>query len=142
MEEPICLACGTQFSAEAPQACPICEDERQFVPSVGQGWTTLSKMQKTHMGAFRHDGECLGIGISPAFAIGQRALLVRTPAGNVLWDCVSLISPAMVELIRGLGGVDCIALRFPIRIFIARCWRGAGPLAGFRSICMQPTGAG
>jgi hypothetical protein len=113
MEEPICLACGTQFSGEKVQACPICEDERQFVPSSGQGWTTLPKMQKTHMGAFRHDGEFLGIGTSPAFAIGQRALLVRTQAGNVLWDCVSLISPAMVELIRGLGGLACIAISHP-----------------------------
>ena len=113
MEEPICLACGTQFSAERPEVCPICEDERQYVPSTGQGWTTLAKLQKTHMGTFRHDGEFLGIGTSPTFAIGQRALLVRTPAGNVLWDCVSLISPAMVELIRGLGGLACIAISHP-----------------------------
>jgi len=106
MEEPICLACGTQFSAERPEVCPICEDERQYVPSTGQGWTTLAKLQKTHMGTFRHDGEFLGIGTSPTFAIGQRALLVRTPAGNVLWDCVSLISPAMVDRFICMQPID------------------------------------
>ncbi len=113
MDELICLACGTQFSFETPEVCPICEDERQYVPVAGQGWTTLMKMQASHMAAFRHDGEFLGIGTSPAFAIGQRALLVRTQAGNVLWDCVSLLSPAMVELIRGLGGIACIAISHP-----------------------------
>ena len=33
----------------------------------------------------------VGIGTEPSFAIGQRALLVQTPAGNLLWDCISLV---------------------------------------------------
>lgn len=70
-------------------------------------------MQTTHLATFRHDGEFIGIGISPSFAIGQRALLVRTPAGNVLWDCVSLLSPALIELVRGLGGLAAIAISHP-----------------------------
>ncbi len=34
----ICTACGTQFeeSTEPPSACPVCEDDRQFVPPSGQ----------------------------------------------------------------------------------------------------------
>jgi hypothetical protein len=39
----------------------------------------------------------------PAFAIGQRALLVHTPNGNILWDCLSLIDAATVELVVILG---------------------------------------
>ena len=113
MNEPICLACGTQFSAGPRSSCPICEDERQYVPPTGQGWTTIERMQTTHLAAFRHDGEYLGIGISPGFAIGQRALLVRTPAGNVLWDCISLLSSAMIDLINGLGGLAAIAISHP-----------------------------
>ena len=35
-----------------------------------------------------------GIGVIPQFGIGQRALLVATPAGNVLWDCVPLLDEA------------------------------------------------
>lgn len=46
MQDYICTACGTQYppSEQAPERCVICEDERQFVPITGQGWTTLEKL--------------------------------------------------------------------------------------------------
>ena len=45
-----------------------------------------------------------GVETEPKFAIGQRALLVQAPNGNVLWDCVSLIDDATVEQIEtGVG---------------------------------------
>jgi hypothetical protein len=53
----------------------------------------------------------VGIGTVRQFAIGQRALLVRTPEGNVLWDCVSLLDDATVRAVRDLGGVAAIAVR-------------------------------
>jgi glyoxylase-like metal-dependent hydrolase (beta-lactamase superfamily II) len=31
----------------------------------------------------------------------------------VLWDCVSLLSPAVVDLINGLGGIKAIAISHP-----------------------------
>ena len=102
-----------QFAAGPRSSCPICDDERQYVPPTGQGWTTNERLQTTHFSAFRHDGEFIGIGVSPIFAIGQRALLVRTSSGNVLWDCVSLLSPATIELINGLGGLAAIAISHP-----------------------------
>ena len=39
----------------------------------------------------------------PKFAIGQRALLVEAPGGNVLWDCVSLIDDATIAAVEALG---------------------------------------
>ena len=48
----------------------------------------------------------------PAFAIGQRALLLRTAGGNVLWDCIAL-DAATVTLIKGLGGIKAIAISHP-----------------------------
>lgn len=65
------------------------------------------------MATFRREAELIGIGTSPAFGIGQRALLVRTPRGNVLWDCVSLIDDAIVEIVNGLGGLKAIAISHP-----------------------------
>jgi hypothetical protein len=91
----------------------ICDEERQFVLPTGQQWTSLGQLRKSHMATFRREGEFLGIGTSPAFGIGQRALLVRTPQGNVLWDCVSLIDDAIVEIIRALGGLQAIAISHP-----------------------------
>ncbi|MGI9078556.1 MAG: MBL fold metallo-hydrolase [Gemmatimonadaceae bacterium] len=55
----------------------------------------------------------LGVGTTPSFAIGQRALLVRSAAGNVLWDCISLIDEATHDLIAALGGVSAIAISHP-----------------------------
>ncbi|MBN9510497.1 MAG: MBL fold metallo-hydrolase [Alphaproteobacteria bacterium] len=112
----ICATCGTQFAPAAapPRSCPVCEDERQFVPAGGQRWITLTDLAVGHNNAWRqHERDLLGIGTTPAFAIGQRALLVRTQAGNVLWDCVSLIDAASITLVRALGGVAAIAISHP-----------------------------
>ncbi|GGO62973.1 hypothetical protein SAMN05444398_1302 [Roseovarius pacificus] len=111
----ICTTCGTQFteSKKAPAECPICVEERQFVPESGQSWTSFEKLQKTHKAAIRMEDELIGISSAPAFGIGQRALLVRTPQGNILWDCVSYLDPATIEMIKGLGGLAGIAISHP-----------------------------
>jgi hypothetical protein len=110
----ICTACGTQFpdSAAAPAQCKICEEERQYVPPRGQTWTTLEALSKSHMNAFReYDASVIGIGAG--FAIGQRALLVHTGSGNILWDCVATLDRATVTLIKSLGGLKAIAISHP-----------------------------
>jgi hypothetical protein len=57
--------------------------------------------------------DLLGVGVTPPVAIGQRALLVRTPAGNVLWDCVPVLDDAAAERIGALGGITAIAISHP-----------------------------
>ena len=112
----ICTACGTEFarSSSPPAECPICEEERQYVPSTGQSWTTLEALRATRTNTFRqYEPGVIGIGTLPSFAIGQQAILIVTPAGNVLWDCISLIDEATVTLINGLGGLSAIAISHP-----------------------------
>jgi glyoxylase-like metal-dependent hydrolase (beta-lactamase superfamily II) len=112
----ICKTCGTQFGASetAPERCPICEDERQYVGINGQEWTTLAALQKTHHTELRAlERDLTGIGASPSFAIGQRALLVQTGQGNVLWDCISLIDGAARTLVSALGGLAGVAISHP-----------------------------
>ncbi len=112
----ICVTCGTQYNATVnpPETCPICEDERQYLPSGGQQWTTLEKLRTSHKNSFLKKEEGLfGIGTVPEFGIGQRALIVRTPAGNLLWDCISLLDEATIEIIAGLGGLAAIAISHP-----------------------------
>lgn len=116
MDAFICTACGTQFppSDTAPQQCVVCEDERQFVPPRGQTWTTLAALAAGHLNAYReHEPGIIGIGTQPSFAIGQRALLIRTPNGNVLWDCISMLDAATITVIKGLGGLKAIAISHP-----------------------------
>lgn len=94
MANYICVTCGTQFAetSSAPEHCPICEDERQYVGRDGQQRTTLSDLRKEHHNCIQQQEYNLyGIGTEPSFAIGQRALLIQSKHGNVLWDCISLI---------------------------------------------------
>jgi hypothetical protein len=112
----ICTACGTQYpeSDKPPSACVICEEERQYVPPRGQTWTTLDQLAVGHANSFReYETGVIGIGTQPQFAIGQRALLVRTGGGNVLWDCISLLDAATVTMIKSLGGIQAIAISHP-----------------------------
>jgi hypothetical protein len=116
MDAFICTACGMQYApSETPPArCAICEEERQYVPPGGQSWTTLAALASRHFNCFReHEPGVIGIGTQPSFAIGQRALLICTPHGNVLWDCVAMLDPATVTLIKGLGGLKAIAISHP-----------------------------
>jgi hypothetical protein len=92
----------------------ICEEERQYVPPTGQNWTTLKNLTERFFNAYReYEPGLIGIGTQPAFAIGQRALLIQTPHGNVLWDCISLIDAATITLIKGLGGLTAIGISHP-----------------------------
>jgi hypothetical protein len=100
----------------APRAnCPICEDERQYVGWDGQQWTTLAELRAAgHRGRVAEEGPgIVGIGAEPATAIGQRALLVRTPAGNVLWDMISYLDDDLAAQVGELGDISAIAISHP-----------------------------
>ena len=110
----ICTACGMQYapSDKPPTQCLICEEERQYVPPRGQSWTTLEALSQSHLNALlEYEPDVLGIGTG--FAIGQRAILLRTSGGNVLWDCVATLDAATVTMIKGLGGISAIAISHP-----------------------------
>lgn len=112
----ICQTCGTQLAASElpPAACPICQDERQYVGRDGQRWTTIEQLREAHHNRFeQQEPSLIGIGSEPSFALGQRALLVQTPEGNVLWDCISLVDDATVAQIQALGGLKAIAISHP-----------------------------
>jgi hypothetical protein len=117
MEHWICTTCGTQFaeSETEPKECPICLDQRQYVGYEGQKWTTQAQL---HADGFRntvkvHEAGLKGIGSTPTFAIGQRALLVQTNQGNILWDCISLLDRETIEAVKKLGGIKAIAISHP-----------------------------
>ena len=95
----LCKTCGTQFpeSDAPPRECPICEDERQYVPAEGQQWVAYDDVRSSHRAEIRDEQPQLtGIGMEPSFGISQRALLVESQGGNVLWDCLPLLSLAFL----------------------------------------------
>jgi glyoxylase-like metal-dependent hydrolase (beta-lactamase superfamily II) len=112
----LCANCGVQFdeSEHSPERCPICEDEREFVPASGQRWTTPEALGAQHANVFEQlMPGLLSLRSTPTFGIGQRALLLQTPHGNVLWDCISLLDAATFQMIEGLGGLAAIAISHP-----------------------------
>jgi hypothetical protein len=115
MERFICVTCGTQFpdSDVPPASCPICTDPRQYVPPDGQQWTTLERLSAGHRNATREEGDLVGIGTEPSFAIGQRALLVPFGDSNVLWDCIALLDEATAQEVERRGGLAAIAISHP-----------------------------
>jgi glyoxylase-like metal-dependent hydrolase (beta-lactamase superfamily II) len=117
MAKFVCVTCGVQYpETETPPAtCLICEDERQFVRWDGQQWTTLEAMQAD---GYRNEIKeeepgLVSIRTVPSFAIGQRAFLVRTQEGNLLWDCVTCLDRATVDAVRDVGGIAAIAISHP-----------------------------
>lgn len=53
------------------------------------------------------------ISTTPKFAIGQRAILIKTPHGNVLWDCLTLLDDATIAWIQSQGGLKAIVISHP-----------------------------
>ena len=112
----ICATCGAEYhdSTEPPAHCPICEEERQYVGLQGQQWTTLDELRCHHHNQIQSEEPNLtSIVTEPKFGICERALVLQTSHGNLLWDCISLIDDATVAHIRGIGGLDAIAISHP-----------------------------
>lgn len=113
----ICVACGNEFppAADPPPECLICVDERQHVPADGQQWVRLDDP--------RHNDRTLSVDeiapdlyslqLSPTVGIGQRALFVRTPSGNVLWEPPGFVGAPLLDWITDHGGICAIASSHP-----------------------------
>jgi len=116
----ICTACGTQFDTSSPSLltrCNICNDPRQFVPKTGQSFTTQSQLLSLgHVNkreALDDSQNFWSIWTEPKIGIGQRAVFIKTPVGNVLWDCITFIDEETTEWIKSEGGLGAIVISHP-----------------------------
>lgn len=113
----VCGTCGNHYpeTASPPPACVICEDERQWVPPSGQRWTTLAELSAAgHRSVVRElEPGLTGIGADPPVAIGQRALLIQTAEGNLLWDPSGYIDESAIHVVRQAGGLRAVAASHP-----------------------------
>lgn len=117
MRNFICETCGTQYkiSAVEPETCLICTDERQYINTKGQSWTTLEEMNK---GLFKNsitkdEAQLHSIKTEPKFGLGQTAYLIKENGFNLLWDCIPYIDSETENKINEMGGIQAIALSHP-----------------------------
>jgi hypothetical protein len=120
----VCATCGNHFAEPRPETCSVCADERQWLPPGGQRWTTLADLAAAgHKSDVRAvEPGLTGIGAAPPVAIGQRSLLVATPAGNVLWDPSGFIDEAAVAAVRAAGGLGFVTASHPHFYGAIACW--------------------
>lgn len=111
----VCETCGTQHAAsETPPAhCAICSDDRQYVGWKGQRWTTHEALLEAHEQRLGEEAGLLAFGMEPAFAIDQRAFLIPTDAGNILWEALPMITDEAVQAIEAAGGAERIVISHP-----------------------------
>lgn len=117
----VCETCGTQFPTEDKlnvTTCFICDDPRQYVPPSGQSFVSLRSLRSGgHKNVFMpipgDPGRFMAIHTQPKVGIGQRAILVCTPKGNVLWDCVTFLDDETIATIMAIGGLDAIVISHP-----------------------------
>jgi glyoxylase-like metal-dependent hydrolase (beta-lactamase superfamily II) len=113
----LCRTCGVEHSRapDVPDVCPICADERQWVPREGQQWTTLEQLAGEGMRStveVIEDG-LVAVGSAPAFGIGQLGKLVCGRDGNVLWDPSGFVDDAAVAAVAEYGPVAAIVTSHP-----------------------------
>ncbi|KAG0365078.1 metallo-beta-lactamase [Gamsiella multidivaricata] len=119
----VCVTCGTNTPADdigAPLAtCIICDEPRQYVRVGGQQWTTLEVMKASGKYSNKFTPteadpqNMISISTAPQYAIGQRGILIRTPEGNVLWDCITYLDDETIAHVKELGGLKAIVISHP-----------------------------
>ncbi|HEX7321436.1 MAG TPA: hydrolase, partial [Mycobacterium sp.] len=102
----VCRTCGVEH-AEKSAVCPICADERQWVPREGQRWATLDELagEGVRSNAVTLEDGLIGVGAAPAVGIGQIGKLVCCPDGNVLWDPPGFLDDAAVAEVARYGPI-------------------------------------
>lgn len=111
----ICATCGVEYAHPLPGVCAICADDRQWVPSTGQNWTSLEQLKREGQSLTWSEDEPgrFVITTDPGVGIRHSTQVVVTGRGSLLWDPVGYIDDATAQRIRGLGPVLGIASSHP-----------------------------
>jgi hypothetical protein len=111
----ICETCGTQYAARErpPPSCRVCADDRQYVGWAGQRWTRHTELLERYRPRIEEQAGLLALGMTPSFAIDQRAFLLPTDVGNILWEALPFAPREAIEAVEARGGVDRIVISHP-----------------------------
>jgi hypothetical protein len=113
----------------------VTKDPRQYVPPTGQTWTSLAEERGKHENNFEqdpHDERVWFITTGPKvwlpnhpgiwrsasaetpqkLGIGERCILIQTPAGNVLWDLIAWIDDKTIEFVSARATLRFISIEY------------------------------
>lgn len=121
-----CATCGVEYdAADHPDVCPICADERQYLPADGiQHWTDPSRysgpldLVELEEGLFALRG-VEGVGI------GQEPNVLVTGHGNVMVEVPAAITDAAIGAVRALGPMRAIIPSHPHMFGLQSAWSAA-----------------
>ena len=98
----VCEKCGAQYP-RAPSFCVICCDERGALGRDGQSWLTVDELHEGHKNVLlEEEPDILSIGVEPPFAVGQRALVIRT--GEIQAILLMLLTTACTTVPNNAAG--------------------------------------
>ena len=115
----LCATCGVEHgsgpSAELPEVCAVCADDRQWVPPTGQEWTTVREQRESGAQILVRELEpgLWSLPVSQGPGIGQHAKVLCTPEGNLMVDVPAHIDQQAVDAVAGLGGLAGIIASHP-----------------------------
>ena len=138
-----CVGCGVERARNGlPEFCPICADERQYLPADGvQLWTTpAASAAGATLAVDAVEPGVWGIVIHNGCGIGQRPLLVATAVGNVMIEVPAHIDADAVDRVRALGGVAGIIASHPHMYGVQSLWSEA--FGDAPCTCRAPTRTG
>ncbi len=110
-----CDNCGFwQRHFAVPPSCPLCLDARHVVPQIGWRFRTIEEAcrlypchwEELESGVWRFWND-------PVSGIGSMAYLFRSPSGNMMFEGCAAFSPAALDHIAALGGVQVLAASHP-----------------------------
>ncbi|MEO7025591.1 MAG: hydrolase [Leifsonia sp.] len=126
MVDWLCATCAVEYPPgdEHPLGCPVCEDERQYVPLDGQRWTSLQELERAgeRVVVAELERDLYALRSEPKVGIGQQTMLLRTDSGNLLWDPTGYVDEAVAQAVRELGGVAVIATSHPHMMGAQTSW--------------------
>ena len=111
----VCDNCGFwQRHFGRPTSCPLCIDARHVLPQ--RGWRFYDRDEAE--GRYPCHWAEIEPGVwrfwnDPVEGIGSSGYLIRTPGGNCAFEGCTVYSPAALEAIAGLGGVQVLAASHP-----------------------------
>lgn len=127
MSTPQCATCGVERDEPLPEVCPICADERQFVPTTGQRWTSPeeSRSRGAQLEFTELEDGVVGLVHRNCPGIGQKPALIRTENGNVLVEAPNFIDDDAVAAVRERGGIAAIIASHPHMYGVQSLWSAA-----------------